>query len=172
MSKYAEGIAEEVRKLGKEALGATFWLQTTVFSSALGTTAQNLTAASLRGDLIIEDIIIRGHSGTLGGAGGGLVSSSNDTLQILCTNTYGSSVVFAARLADVGTSMTVDMTTARDIIVGETSTLANRRSNPHTVLEEGKQLTIKVLQGTMRGDGKADIRVKFRKFSDDATVTV
>lgn len=169
MGHFPERIAESARDLMQEGLGAVFFLRTTVFSNAIlaqGTNL-NITSPSERGDLLVEDIIIRGHTG------GGLVSlTAGDTLRIISTNNYGSSIVMAVRVADVGTQMHVNMESARALILREKGLENNERPGAPYVLEQGKRLQMYNIAGNGTGDGKVDVLVKFRRLSNDANVNV
>lgn len=169
MGHFPERIAESARDLVQEGLGAVFFLRTTVFSNAIRAqgTNLNITSPSERGDLLIEDIIIRGHTG------GGLVSlTAGDTLRIISTNNYGSSVVMAVRVSDVGTQMHVNMESARALILREKGLENNERPNGPTILEEGKRLQMYNIAGNGTGDGKVDVLIKFRRLSNNANVTI
>ena len=177
MGAFREHVAEASRDLIKRAAGASFWLKTTVNSNALSTTALNLSRVATGGEVQIEDIIIRGHSGILGGAGGGLVGGG--TFRIFCTNTFGSSVVLAAGVGLLGTSKLMTMGMVRAVnaakmvgILAADYNLANHGNNQPTILEEGAKLTVSSEATGATGDGKVTVHVKFRRLSDDADVLV
>ena len=182
MGNFAERLGYAAREFAKSTLGATFWLKTTVLSVAIpaqGTTQQanpgiNLTNLSEGGELLIEDIIIRGNSDQ-NGTGGGL--SNGGTTRIICTNNFGSSVVFAVGVPNVGTSMVMSITAMRELLiansVGMNDPLITRDGlNQPTILEEGKRLMIYNLAGAGLGEGSVTIHIKFRKLSDEANVTI
>jgi len=174
MANFRENIAAASRELAKKATGASFWLKSTVTSKTLSTTEMNLTNLSEGGELEIEDIIIRGHGGILGGAGGGL--SGGRTFRIFSPNAYGSSVVLAVGVGEVGTSRVMTLGMLRLVAASLTASSGFLGDfdpgNQVTILEEGKRLTVANESSGSTGDGSVTVHVKFRRLADDADVTV
>jgi len=172
MPNFRENIAAAARELGKKAAGASFWLKTTIYSSALSTTNMNLTNLSEKGELEIEDIVIRGNSRTTN-AGGGLVGGG--TFRIFATNNYGSSIVLAARVIQLGTSRIMSLgmlKLAQAVTVANISHETDLDANQPTILEEGKRLQVGMEKTGSIGDGSVTVHVKFRRLADDADVSV
>ena len=153
-------------------IGAVFWLKTTVFSDALKSdpTVMNLTSPSSGGELLIEDIILKTQGGS-GLAGG-------NTFRILCTNNHGSSVVFQARISELGNSSVMDMATAYEIqstIAGSATESVSAKlkgTNKPTILEEGKRLTVGNTGAAGSGAGAVEVHIRFRRLAINANVTL
>lgn len=153
MSKFGETVAEQVQRIAKETLGATFWLKKTVTSSAILTTNVAITEASTGGELMIEDIIIKSDSTGL---------AAGSTFRIVTNNAKGTTGVFMHPVNLLGANRTVDMDNAEEYSV--------RDVNNRVILEEGKTLSVNCTVTACTGAGTIDIYIKFRKLADNASI--
>ena len=174
MSNFRELIADAVRDLAERSVGAVFWLETTVVNENLkSATNLNLTGLASGGDLAIEEIVVRGKGLEGGGVtGGGL--SGGGSFRIFATNVFGSSVIFATAISNLGTSRIMSMDLMRNIQASNilSSGLADMReiSNQPTILEDGARLYMLNETADGAGTGSASVAIKFRKLNKASRV--
>ena len=170
---FRDNIADEVIKLIETGqIGGSFWRSTTILGAGLvDATTLYITAVSARGDLIVEDIILKTDG--VGLAGG-------TTLQIVCDNEKGTSIIMEEPITRLGGRRTVDMDASRlrvaaehlheslsDSAVGALGSALMTASQ--TILEEGKRIGVKQ-SGSNTGDGHIDIYIKFQRLAAYADV--
>jgi hypothetical protein len=129
------------------AIGTEFGIKKTLTSSAITTSAQNLTTASTGGELLIKDIIIQTDSTGL--AGGTL-------MQITSTNAKGNLTVFTYAVATLGGNATGNF---------EISGIGTP-----FVLESGANLQYNMTGINGTGAGTADVRVICERLAAGATM--
>ena len=165
---FISQIADATRKIFEDRkIGETFWLSTSILADALGASGTlSITERSTRGDLVIEDVIIKTGDG-FGGTG---------TFKITATNTKGTTVFFEEGIGLLGSSATVDLasTRLREMFRISDDTdpaviLSRAALNTRTVLEEGQRIELD-LSGAGTGEGDVDIFIQFRRLALDANV--
>jgi hypothetical protein len=153
-AKFNTGMDVSIGNAGETGLlaaGSEFWyVKKGVVSSTILTTGVAISAASIGGDIAIEDVILKTNS--VGLAGG-------TNLQIKSNNANGVLIFFDTTVASLGANATVNMASA--------TALANGR----TVLELGKILTVQSTVGNNTGAGTVDIYVKCKRLAPGADLS-
>lgn len=154
MSNFSSRVKNKVVK----ASGSTFWVKKTITSSALTTTAQDLTSTAT-GQLFIKEVIVKTDATGLAGA---------TNLEILTNNAKGVVNVFVEAVSNLGASVTKVMSAGA--IQAETTT-----SDAHptitalpTVLEAGKKMQFIGTSSAGTGAGTIDVFVCFERIDENA----
>lgn len=154
-------LRSQLFKSLSQGAGSVFTIKKTITSSGITTSAQDLTTVANRGELMIEQIIVKTDAT-------GLAGGTNFT--ILSNNANGVVNIFVETIANLGANITKTLfgTTAADTT---TSDSAPTVTSLTTVLEAGKKLQYLNTAAAGTGEGTIDIYVSFRRLSDGANCT-
>lgn len=131
-----------------QGVGEVFWIKKTLTSSAILTTATDLTNQSRRGDLVITDVILKTD-------GTGLATGTNFVLSV--TNSNGDLTLLSTAVSGLGANKTVDLANATV-------------SGMQTVLEVGKKVTFECTGSACTGAGTVDVYLKLERLRQGASV--
>lgn len=148
----------DVARIAKDIVGATFWVKKTVTSSAVLTTSVDITTPAAGGELFIEDVVIK--SDTTGLATG-------TTFRVVSDNSKGTTTIFLTRVSKLGVSKHVSFDSELNDPINASQSLS---VNTPTVLEIGKKLSVSNTDTAATGAGTIDIYIKFRKLSDASKI--
>lgn len=155
-AKFNTGMDASIGNAGEDGLlaaGSEFWfVKKGVVSSTILTTGLALSAASIGGEIAIEDVILKTNSVGLAGA---------TLINLQTNNANGVLVFFSTSIASLGANLTVN--SAQATVAATT--------NAQTVLELGKVLTIAATVGNGTGAGTVDVYVKCKRLSPGAELT-
>ena len=129
-------------------IGTTFVVKKTLTSSAILQTGVDVTGASSGGALELLNVILQ-----TGGVG--LAAGTN--FQLVSNNANGALLFMAEAVVNLGTTKTVDLTTA---------SLTKQK----IVLESGKKITAKSTVADCTGAGTVDVYLVFRRNAAAATI--
>jgi hypothetical protein len=153
-AKFNTGMDVSIGNMGETgplSAGSEFWyVKKGIVSSTILTTGVAISAASIGGEIAIEDVIMKTNS--VGLAGG-------TNLQLKSNNANGVLIFFDTTVASLGANATVNMASA--------TALANGR----TVLEVGKVLTLQSTVGNNTGAGTVDVYIKCKRLAPGADLT-
>ena len=90
------GLTSRIKNRVIKAVGGTFWVKKTITSSALLTTAQDLTTVAT-GQLFIKEIVVKTDATGLAGA---------TNFEILSNNAKGVVNIFVETVANLGANIT------------------------------------------------------------------
>lgn len=152
-------LRSQIFKNLTQAAGSVFTIKKTITSSAILTTAQDLTSVA-SGELLIQQIVVK--TGATGLAGG-----TNFT--ILSDNAKGLVNIFVETVANLGANITKVLSgvpTAADTLTSDGTPSVTALT---TVLEAGKKLQYLNTAAVGTGAGTIDVYVTFRRLSNGAT---
>lgn len=152
-------LRSQIFKNLTQAAGSVFTIKKTITSSAILTTAQDLTSVA-SGELLIQQIVVK--TGATGLAGG-----TNFT--ILSDNANGLVNIFVETVANLGANITKVLSgvpTAADTLTSDGTPSVTALT---TVLEAGKKLQYLNTAAVGTGAGTIDVYVTFRRLSNGAT---
>lgn len=129
------------------SVGSEFSIQKTLVSSALTTSAQDLSLVST-GRLLVENVVVETN-------GTGLAGATN--FRILSNNVNGLSAILEETVANLGANKTVDIFSASIV-------------KQRTILESGKKLQYLGTVGAGTGAGTVTVTVTLRRLDAGAQI--
>lgn len=152
-------LAERLAKLVSKGVGSSFWVSKTITSSALLTTAQDLTGVST-GRLYVKQVIVKTDSTGLAGA---------TNLEILSNNAKGLLNIAVAAVSGLGGTKTKVLVGGSD----DSTTDDNffEITGRGTILEAGKKLQYIGTGSAGTGAGTVDVHVLLERLDEGATLS-
>lgn len=129
------------------SVGSTFTISKTITSSAITTSAQDLSLVST-GRLLVDNIVLKTD-------GTGLAGATN--FRILSNNAKGLAAILEEAVSNLGANKTVDIFTASVV-------------KQRTVLETGKKLQFLGTVGAGTGAGTIDVIITFKRLDSGAQI--
>lgn len=122
-------------------VGSPFIIKKTITSSAITTSAQDLSSVAFGGDLYVENVVLKTDSTGLAGA---------TNFRILSNNSKGLVAILEETVANLGANKTIDLVTASIV-------------KQKTFLESGKKLQFLGTASAGTGAGTVDVYVYLRR---------
>jgi hypothetical protein len=136
---------------GLLAHGSEFWyVKKAVAWTTVTTGGVAISAASIGGNIAIEDVILKTNAGTL---------TTATLINLQSNNANGVAVFFSTSVASLAANSTVNMANATAV------------ANGRTVLELGKVLTLAATGLSAGGTGTVDVYVKCKRLAPGADLT-
>lgn len=151
-------LQNRIKNAVNKSSGSRFWVKKTITSSAITTSAQDLTSVAT-GQLAILQVIEKTD-------GTGLAGGTN--FEILSNNAKGVVNILVETVANLGANITKVLSGVPAAGDTTTSDAGATVTAVPTVLEAGKKLQYKNTAGAGTGAGTIDVFVQFERIDENA----
>lgn len=150
-------FSRKIQQTIRRSSGERFWIKKTITSSAITTSAQDLTSTA-SGQLAVLQVILKTDATGLAGA---------TNFEILSNNAKGKANIAVEAVSGLGANVTKSFGNppAGDTTTGDAGYTV---TSAITVLESGKKLQFDGTVGAGTGAGTVDVFVQFERIDENA----